>query len=158
MKSLRTEFAKVAEVELVYRNKTKARERRRVITSQEAYDLFLQTWDDDKIELQEQFRIMLLDRGNRCMGISTIATGGISSCVVDLKIAFAAALKARASGIIMAHNHPSGETRPSEHDKRLTNIFAQAGGVLDIPVLDHIVVTKDGYTSMADEGLIVSSP
>jgi DNA repair protein RadC len=147
-------FSKVAEIELVYRNKCKASERPTVTKSEDAYNALMQTWDKDKIELQEQFKVMLLDRSGNCMGISTVATGGITNCMVDLKLVFAAAIKARATGIILAHNHPSGSTKPSENDKRLTDRFAEAGKLLDLPVLDHIIVTKDAYLSFGDEGLL----
>ena len=146
--------SQVAEVELIYRNKMKASERPFVRTSTDAYNLLLKSWDMNKIELQEQFRVMLLDRKNSCLGISTVATGGITSCVVDLKLVFAMALKSRATNIIIAHNHPSGNMIPSEADKTLTARFAEAGKLLELPVLDHLIVTKEGYTSFIDEGLL----
>lgn len=105
-----------------------------------------------KVELQEQFRVLLLDRKNGCMGISTVATGGISACVADPKIVFALALKASPAGIIIAHNHPSGNKSPSNAGEELTRRFVAAGRLLDLPVLDHIIVTREGYTSLADEG------
>ncbi len=149
---------KVTEVELIYRNKTKSSERPTVRISNDAYDILYKSWDMNKIELQEQFKIMLLDRKNSCIGISTLATGGISGCLVDLKIAFATALKSRASCIILAHNHPSGNTIPSEADKSITQKFTEAGKLLDLNVLDHLIITKEGYTSFADEGLMMRSP
>lgn len=149
---------KVTEVELIYHNKTKSSERLTVKRSQDAYDILYKSWDMNKIELQEQFKIMLLDRKNSCIGISTLATGGISGCLVDLKLAFATALKSRASCIILAHNHPSGSTTPSEADKSITEKFTEAGRLLDLTVLDHVIVTKEGYTSFADEGLISMAP
>lgn len=143
---------KVTEVELVYHNKMKASERLQIRTSQDAYHILLRAWNDNKIELQEQCKVMLLDRKNGCMGISDISTGGIDSCIVDLKIVFATAIKASATGIILAHNHPSGNLTPSDADKKLTRRFVEAGQILDIKCLDHLIVTKDSYTSLADEG------
>jgi hypothetical protein len=78
--------AQVTEVDLVYRNQTNPEECATVTQPDDAYDLFLKTWDMDKIDLQEQFRIMLLDRSHHCLGVSTVATGGIALCLVDLKI------------------------------------------------------------------------
>jgi DNA repair protein RadC len=147
----------VTEVELIYRNKMPPSSRPSVKASDQAYDLLLKSWDMNKIELQEQFRVMLLDRKKSCIGISTIATGGISNCLVDLKLVFATALKASASSIIIAHNHPSGNVTPSEEDKTLTARFAQAGRILELPVIDHLIVTREGYTSLADEGLLFST-
>jgi DNA repair protein RadC len=149
---------KVTEVELIYRNKTKRSERPTVRVSNDAYDILYKSWDMDKIELQEQFKIMLLDRKNSCIGISTLATGGISGCLVDLRLVFATALKSRAYCIIIAHNHPSGNNTPSDADKSLTQKFTLAGNLLDLPVLDHLIISKEGYTSFADEGLIPRLP
>lgn len=144
----------ITEVELIYRNKQDAKDRPIIKSSQDAYEIFTKTWNMDKIELAEHFRMILLDKKNSCLGVSTIATGGISSCLVDLKIAFATALKARASGIILAHNHPSGNLKQSPQDEKLTENFMKVGKILDLPILDHLIVTKNGYTSFADLGLI----
>lgn len=142
------------EVELIYRSKTKASERQKITTSKDAYDLLMKAWDENKIDLVEQFKIVLLDRNNSCMGISTVSTGSMTACIVDPKIVFATALKARATGIILAHNHPSGNVKQSDADQKLTTEFAKAGKILELPVIDHLIVTKDGYTSFADEGLM----
>ncbi len=144
----------VREIELSYKSKNKPADTPVVRSSGDAYKLFYESWEKQKIELQEQFRVMLLDRKNGCIGIATVATGGISGCFVDLKIVFAMALKGLASSIILAHNHPSGNKRMSEEDKRLTERFAAAGKLLDMPVRDHLIVTTDGYASFADEGLL----
>ncbi|WP_412476615.1 JAB domain-containing protein [Flavobacterium sp. TBRC 19031] len=149
---LKESFSKVAEVELIYKNRVKASERVQITSSLDAYEILINNWDKGKLELQEQFKIVLLDRKNSVLGISTIAWGGISECAVDLRLAFATALKARATAMILAHNHPSGNTAFSDSDKSMTRKFAEAGKVLDISILDHIVVTNDGYSSMSDNG------
>ena len=153
-KKLTPIFNKVTEVDLIYRNKQRPSERPRIINSKSAHDLFLESWNKDKIELQEQFKVMLLDRNNSCLGISHVSTGGVSACVVDPKIIFATALKAGASAIILAHNHPSGNLKPSNADRDITGRLCFAGGVLEIPVLDHIIITNEGYLSFADDGLL----
>ncbi len=145
----------VTEVELTYRNKIRATDRPKITKSSDAYDLFMRVWDMNKIQLLEQFKIMLLDRGNACMGISNVATGGVSACVVDPKIVFSTALKARASGLVLAHNHPSGNLKPSIEDKALTKKFMEAGKLLDIAILDHVIVTPHSFYSMADDGLML---
>ncbi len=146
---------KVTEIELIYVNKLNNLDRPLIKSSQSAYDVLLDNWDKGKLELQEQFKIMLLDNKNSCLGISTMATGGITGCVVDVRLAFAAALKARATGMILAHNHPSGNIKASDADKSLTKKFREIGKVIDISILDHIVVTRTGYLSLADEGLLI---
>ena len=148
----RKDIDAITEVELVYHSKKTVDERPKISGSEDAYKALISTWDMNKLELQEQFRVLLLDRKNACLGVSTVATGGISDCMVDLKLVFALALKARASSIIISHNHPSGNTTFSEADHRLTAQFQKAGALLQIPVLDHILITKDGHISMSDIG------
>jgi DNA repair protein RadC len=106
------------------------------------------------IELKEYFFMILLNRVNKVIGYYKLSEGGISGTVVDLRLAFGTALKGLASGIIMAHNHPSGNLFPSEEDKRITKKFTEAGKILDITVLDHLIVTADSYFSFADEGIL----
>lgn len=107
----------------------------------------------NKIELIEEAKLLLLDRNLVCLGISNLSTGGISSCLIDPKIVYATALKARASSIVLAHNHPSGNLKPSTSDIHLTEKLADAGKLLDLTLLDHLIVTPYNYYSFADEGL-----
>ena len=144
----------VTEVQLVYRNKVKRCDRLKVEHSRNAYEVFMLNWEMDRIDLLEQFKVMLLDVSNACIGISEIATGGISQCPVDLRIVMATALKARASGIILAHNHPSRNTTPSTSDIALTRKACEMGTLMDIRVIEHLIVTPESYYSFADEGLI----
>ncbi len=144
----------MTEIELVYRNRVKQSDRIQISTAENAYDVFLSAWDMNKIDLVEQFMILLVDRGNRVLGVSNISTGGISACLVDPKIVFATALKAKASGIIMAHNHPSGNLKPSNADIALTDKLKEGGRFLDIQVMDHLIVTPQSFFSFANEGLI----
>ena len=144
----------ISEIKLTYTRKVKANERPKVTCSRDAYVLFRENWDDLTINLYEEFKILLLDRNNRCMGIVPISQGGVSGTIADAKLIFSSALKARACGIILGHNHPSGNTNPSGPDKTLTNNLVKGGSYLDLQVLDHIIVTDEAYTSFADEGLI----
>lgn len=114
----------------------------------------MESWDRDKLELLEQFRILLTNRANKVMGVVEISSGGISGTTADPKLIFATALKACASGIILAHNHPSGNLKPSQSDLDLTRKLKEAGKLLDIQVLDHLIITSEGYMSFADEGLM----
>lgn len=150
--TLKDDFTKVAEIELSYKGNFKPSEKLVIKSSRDAYQLFFETWDSSKLELQEHFRIMLLDRDNSVLGVSTVATGGISSCIVDTKLVFVTALLAKASGLIIAHNHPSGNKQFSNVDKKITGDLMKAGQLLDLPILDHILVTKEGWLSMADNG------
>jgi DNA repair protein RadC len=144
----------VAEVELIYRNKVRPSERPRVSKSRDAYDCFMATWNLDKIEFVEQFKVMLLNRAGRVLGIVEVSTGGVSGTFVDVKVIFSAALKGNASSIILAHNHPSGNLKPSQADLELTKKISRAGEILDIRVNEHLIITSEGFYSFADEGLI----
>lgn len=143
---------KLAEVELAYRSKVKPSERPKVTSSKEAYDLFLNNWDEGNLEFREEAKLLLLNRNARALGIYNVSSGGTSGTYVDPKHIYMAALKANACSIILAHNHPSGNLNPSDADIKLTQKLAEAGKVLEITLLDHLVVTSEGYYSFADEG------
>lgn len=145
---------RVNEVEIVYRNKVPYQDRIQITQSATAYEILRQCWDENRIELVEQFKILLLDRRHTCLGVSDIATGGITGCVVDPRIVFATALKTKASALILAHNHPSGNLKPSEADIALTRKLRQGGKLLDISVIDHLIVTPHNYCSFADDGFM----
>ena len=144
----------VSEINISYRPKFKACERHQVSTSSDLYSILYHNWDHNKLELQEQFKIVLLNRANKVLGISEVSTGGFAGTVADPKVIFSTALKACASSIILSHNHPSGNLKPSQADLNLTRKIKSGGEVLDIAVLDHIIITADSYFSFADEGLI----
>ena len=142
----------VAEITLGYHPKVKSSQRPKVGCSRQVYEVLYNFWDKDTLELAEHFQVMLLNRANRVLGICTISKGGTTGTVVDAKMVFATALKGAAQSIVVAHNHPSGNLLPSEQDKRMTKRLVEIGKALDLPVLDHIIVTADGYYSFADEG------
>ena len=101
----------VAEIQLTYKSNVKPSLRPKITGSKDAYDELLENWDGSKIELVEQFKVMLMNRANKVLGIFELSTGGVSGTVADPKIIFVAALKGGASGIIVAHNHPSGTSQ-----------------------------------------------
>jgi DNA repair protein RadC len=102
----------------------------------------------------EEFWLLLLSRSNGIIKKQNISQGGISGTVADPKLIFNHAINHLASSIILVHNHPSGNTKPSEADKRLTRQLFDAGKLLEIAVLDHIIFTDNGYFSFADENLL----
>ena len=145
-----SDLSQISQIELIYKRKVKADDRPFVSSSNRAHILFRQNWNDLTINLIEEFKILLLDRSNRCMGIASVSKGGVTSTVADPKIVFMTALKARATGIICAHNHPSGNLKPSQQDIALTRKLVRGGQYLDIDVTDHLVLTQEGYYSMVD--------
>lgn len=144
----------VSEINLSYQPKFKASERPQITSSKDAYDVLYNNWDLGKIQMLEQFKIILLNRGNKVIGIFQVSSGGIAGTVADPKLIFAVALKACASSIVLSHNHPSGNLKPSPQDIELTKKITTAGSYLDISVLDHVIITNDSYYSFADEGMI----
>jgi DNA repair protein RadC len=144
----------VTEIELVYRSKVKPSERPQIKSSLDCYRLLLQTWEQGKIDFVEQFRVILLNKANKVLGITTLSTGGVSGTIADPKLIFAAAIKSNACNFIVSHNHPSGNLKPSKADEDLTYKIKSAGKFLDIQLLDHMIVTSEGYLSFADEGLL----
>jgi DNA repair protein RadC len=144
----------IAEVELIYKSKVKASERPKITSSKDAADLLIKVWDDNKIDFVEQFKVLFLNRSNRVLGLFEASTGGVTGTIADPKLIFVAALKANSCAIVISHNHPSGELKPSQQDEQLTQKIKEGGKFLDIRVLDHIIVTSEGYYSFADEGLL----
>ena len=144
----------VGEITLSYTSQIRISSRPILKDAECVYQVFLQTWDISKIELLEQFRVMLLNRANRVLGICTLTSGNVTGTIADPKQVFAVALKANAVNVIIAHNHPSGCLNPSKADEELTRKMKLAGEYLDIKVIDHLIVTTEGYFSFADEGLI----
>ena len=147
-------YFNVAEIQLTYKTKVPPSERPKVDSSRNAYDILRSQWDENKIEFIEQFKVLFLNRANRVLGLLEVSTGGVSGTVADPKIIFAAALKANASGIIVAHNHPSGNMIASQADIDLTKKLREAGKFLEIQMLDHLILSTEKYFSFADEGLI----
>ena len=143
-----------SEVELIYKSKVKASQRPQINSSKDAYEVLLKCWDEGKIEFVEQFAILLLNRANKVLGVYKVSSGGVTGTVADPKQIFTAALKANACGLVLSHNHPSGNLKPSRQDEQLTSKIKEAGSFLDIKVLDHIIVTSEAYYSFADEGLL----
>ena len=102
----------------------------------------------------EEFWIILLNRANVVMKKESISSGGVAGTVADPKLIFKKALEQLASSIILVHNHPSGNIKPSAADISLTKKMKEAGDFLDLPILDHIIFTDNDYYSFADEGIL----
>ncbi len=102
----------------------------------------------------EQFFVLFLNRSNKLLGIEQISKGGLSGTVADGKIIFQRALEMKSSAIILAHNHPSGQLKPSHADIKLTKHLLEFGKLIDLHILDHLIITDDNYFSFADEGML----
>ncbi|MBA4302204.1 MAG: DNA repair protein [Cyclobacterium sp.] len=127
----------------------------KITNSRESFNVLWPIFSQDTIHLREEFVILYLNRSHRVLGYFKAFVGGNSSVVCDVKIILAVALKGMASSIILSHNHPSGNSAPSEQDLRLTGRVKNACKEMDIELLDHLIIGSNGeYTSLADEGLV----
>jgi DNA repair protein RadC len=140
--------SEVAEITLSYYGQL-SKHAPKILCSSDAAETFRCRWDEGKLGFVEEFKVMLLNRANRVLGIVNLSQGGIAGTVADPKLIFAAALKASASSLICAHNHPSGNLTPSQADLQLTNKLKEAGKFLDLPVLDHVILKQNSYYSIA---------
>ncbi|HVX27199.1 MAG TPA: JAB domain-containing protein [Parafilimonas sp.] len=143
---------KVAEIKVSYQpNKA---DKPVIATSLNAYHFFKGFYMGETICMQEQFSVMYLNRANKVLGVYVISKGGITGTVVDIRLTLAVALKTLATSILLCHNHPSGNLKPSQADKDLSMRIKEAAALMDIKVMDHIILTQDSYFSFADEGLL----
>jgi DNA repair protein RadC len=120
-------------------------------SSEAAYDFARELFQDD-LDIYESFYVLFLNRGNYIMDYVKLSQGGISGTVVDCRLVLKYALDTLASGVILVHNHPSGNLSPSKADKDLTNKLAELLKHFEIQVLDHIIITMSSYYSFADNG------
>lgn len=144
----------VAEVSLSYRPVMKASQRPLVKCAKDAYDILMGFWNLDKIEMCEQFCMIMLNNRGRVLGVVELSSGGFTATVADVRMIFGVALKACACSIIVAHNHPSGDLKPSAQDITATAKLVAAGKILDVPLNDHLILSAEGYRSLGDDGYI----
>jgi len=141
----------VAALELSKRRRVaEVKEKEKIAGSKDVYEYFHHLAD----LRSEEFWVMYLNRANKIISAQKISQGGITGTVADTRIIFKNALDHFACGIILCHNHPSGNLTPSDEDKTLTKKLKQAGQLLDINTLDHLIISDAGYYSFADEGLL----
>ena len=129
---MNTDF-RVAEVGLTYKNRVPSKDRKEVLDSRSAYSILREIYSDDTIDYRE---------------------GGITDTMADVRMILQGALLTNATGIILAHNHPSGTLKPSREDDRLTRRIVEAADIMNIRVNDHIILTSEGFYSYDDEGRI----
>ncbi len=142
----------IAALELGRRRKTTAVEKRvKVTSSKDVYNSIAPVLSD---LLHEEFWVIYLNRNNEIIKQENISKGGVSGTVADAKIIFKRAIEVLASAIILCHNHPSGNLKASNADIQLTKKLKEAGAMLDLPVLDHLIIGEKDYFSFADESLL----
>lgn len=152
--TLKQSFALLAMYEFARRRASATFENRNKITSsKDVFALMHQYLQDANVEM---FYALYLNRANHVLSITQISQGGISGTVADPKVIFKNAFLKNASGIILVHNHPSGNLKPSQEDIQLTKRMVRSGQELDLPILDHMIYSDNGHFSFADEGILTS--
>lgn len=149
-----SELFQIAEIEITYKRAQSLENLPTINSSKAAADIFMQSWNMNQIEYREEFKILLLNRPLKPLGIVNISSGGLDATCVDIRLILAAALKANAAVMIAAHNHPSGATKPSRNDEVITKRIVQAGALLNIPLEDHLIITRHAFFSFSDNGLL----
>lgn len=143
---------KVAEVTLQY--KPLREKQGKVISSQEAYNILLPTFREGTIEYREYAKVLFLNQQCELVAYNTISEGGISETPVDVRMIMQGALLTNATQIILAHNHPSGNLKPSIQDDQLTERLRKACEIMRVNLVDHLIMTNNGYYSYKDMGRI----
>lgn len=145
----------VNEITVLYERKSIELERNKIKCSQDVIDLLKEVYEKNKITYQEEVIVLYLKSSDKLIGYQKLCSGGLTSAIIDVRLIFSTALKTLATGIIISHNHPSGNVNPSKTDELITKKIVEAGKLLDINVLDHIIVNPDfEYFSFADEGYL----
>lgn len=152
---MKKEYLELKEKEVEYKLKATKQDfnRAKITKSKDAADYARQFYFDDLMIYESVFIIMLNRRNNTC-GYAKISQGGISGTVVDIRLILKYAIESLASGIILVHNHPSGNMLPSPQDIQIAKKLKEAAMYMDISLLDSIIISEDSHYSLADEGLI----
>ena len=140
----------VGEVELSY--KPKFKNLHKIVSSEDAYKYLLPTYKEGTICYKEYFKVLFLNQANQVLGYTLISEGGITETSVDVRVILQAALLTNSMALVLAHNHPSGNLRPSRQDMEITKQVKEAAKLIRITVIDHLILTDAGYYSFSDEG------
>lgn len=143
---------KVGEVKLSY--KPKFKNQQKVTCSEDAYKYMLSTYKKGTICYKEYFKVLFLNQANQILGYTLISEGGLTETIADIRLIFQAALLTNSVALILAHNHPSRNLKPSPEDIRLTKQIREASNFMRIKILDHIIISDTEYYSFADEGIL----
>lgn len=146
--------SQVSEIELMYKTKVRAAARLIIRDSKDAEKIFRNYWNKNTLELQEEMKALYFNQAGHVLGIYSVSKGSITGTVVDCRLILIAALRLGAIGCILCHSHPTGSLKPSKFDKQLTEKIKLGAALVDIQLADHIILTKAGYFSFAEEGLL----
>jgi DNA repair protein RadC len=142
----------VAEIEINY--KPIVTDHTIISSSYQAYELIKQLWDNEKINLQEQFAALFFNQSKKIIGWKVLSTGNMTKCIVDIKLLVSLALHCMCTHVMIVHNHPSGNLKASQCDESLTQTVKDALKLIDVDLIDHLIIVENGYLSFNDEGLM----
>jgi DNA repair protein RadC len=145
---------RLSEIRAVYKSRTRTFERPEIRDAKDAEKYLRAIWNRRTMELSEDFVVICLNGNHEALGWVKVSSGGLNSSAVDPRIIFAIALQTASTAIILSHNHPSGNLTPSHEDQAVTRQLCEAGRLLSIRVLDHLILTKESSLSFAETGLI----
>ncbi len=126
-------------------------EKIQIKNSKDSYKIFMPLLSDLRTE---EFWVLFMNQSNKVIGKTKLSSGGINGSVVDIRILFKTALENFATAIIIAHNHPSGNLKPSQEDLKITKLIGEAGKILEIRLVDHLIISQESFFSFADENLL----
>jgi len=144
----------IPSIELSFKPKFKLRDRPKVSRSNDLYQILMDNWNQNTIGFIEEFKVILLNTSGIVLGLLPVASGGIGGVLVDIRLILVAAINSGASGIVLAHNHPSMNLAPSKADIDITNQIKQGAALLNIKLIDHLIISNDGYLSFADQQML----
>jgi DNA repair protein RadC len=145
-------ISEVSEIQVSYKpNKTISS---KITTSFDVVQIIRKFWNEETIEMQEEVKVILLNNSNCVLGIYNLSKGGMTSSLVDVRLILSVALKCLATGIILVHNHPSGNLKPSSADLNIVKKLHESCKLMDITLFDSVIITKESYMSFADDGLL----
>ena len=141
-------------ISISFDKKIKKSELFQISSAEDTYEVLKKIFNADTFDWCEEFIILCLNNANKVVGFYKISSGGMTGTIVDVRMIFTTALKSLATSIILAHNHPSGKLIPSESDKILTRKIKDAGKLLDIQILDHLIINDESYFSFSTAGIL----
>jgi len=143
----------VNEIEVIYKPRLDITPLQKITSAENIVSFFRDVWADD-IEFRERFYVLYLNKQNKILGYYLLSIGSSCATVVETKMVFQPAINLHACSIVLAHNHPSGNRNPSNADLKLTSTIVNAGKILDVPVLDHIILTVDNFYSFVENNCL----
>lgn len=151
---MNTTIQEIPTIEVSYKKNVSWHKAVQIDWSRSTYNVLISKRNPNTIDLYEEFKVLYLDRANNVLGVRNLTRGNTESTLIDYKLLFSIALVSNASWIIISHNHPSWNLRPSRQDIWITKRVKEIGKLMEVDLLDHLIITSDGYFSFNEEDMI----